>query len=93
MASPSLDSVEPILDTLREVSAGSTSTATSKSPPGALFARLKAVNRSSNAAIAKRRETTAEARNKINDTNLGLQNLMYERRYLEKEIEKCRSFA
>ena len=90
----SLDAAEPILDTLRDLSAESPSDAAKgASPAGALFARLKAVNRASNAAAAKRREATAEARNKINETNLGLQNLMYERRYLEKEIEKCRSFA
>ncbi|KAG8863737.1 hypothetical protein FRB96_007574 [Tulasnella sp. 330] len=94
MSYPSLDSVEPILDTLRDLSADpSSSTSTGNAPSAALFARLKAVNRSSNATTSSRREITAEARTKINETNLGLQNLMYERRYLEKEIEKCRSFA
>ncbi|KAG9012639.1 hypothetical protein FRB94_005249 [Tulasnella sp. JGI-2019a] len=94
MSYPSLESVEPILDTLRDLSiASGPSSSAGNAPSAPLFARLKAVNRSSNAATASRREITAEARTKINETNLGLQNLMYERRYLEKEIEKCRSFA
>ncbi|KAG8906473.1 hypothetical protein FRB99_006788 [Tulasnella sp. 403] len=86
--------VEHILDALRNLAyADPPQEPGSPHPPGALFARLKAINRNSNAAATTRREVTAEARTAINATNLGLQNLMYEKRHLEREIEKCRQFA
>lgn len=60
---------------------------------GALFARLKALNRSSNAATRVRKQATADARHEMDQMYLGLQNLLYEKRHLEREIEKCRQFA
>ena len=60
---------------------------------GALFARLKALNRSANAATRAHKQSTAEARHEMDQTYLGLQNLLYEKRHLEREIEKCRQFA
>jgi THO complex subunit 5 len=60
---------------------------------GALFARLKALNRSANAATRAHKQATAETRHDMDQTYLGLQNLLYEKRHLEREIEKCRQFA
>jgi THO complex subunit 5 len=59
----------------------------------ALVARLKALNRAANAATRARKQATAEARQEMDQTHLGLQNLLYEKRHLEREIEKCRQFA
>lgn len=59
----------------------------------ALIARLKALNRNANAATRVHKQVTAEARQDMDQTHLGLQNLLYEKRHLEREIEKCRQFA
>lgn len=59
----------------------------------ALVARLKALNRNANAATRLHKQSTAEARQEMDQTHLGLQNLLYEKRHLEREIEKCRQFA
>jgi hypothetical protein len=59
----------------------------------ALVARLKSLNRDANVATRARKQATSEARLEIDQTNLGLQNLLYEKRHLEREIEKCRQFA
>lgn len=60
---------------------------------GALFARLKALNREANAAARAHKQVTADARHDMDQTHLRLQNLLYEKRHLEREIEKCRQFA
>ena len=60
---------------------------------GALFARLKALNRAANAATRTHKQATADMRHEMDQTYLGLQNLLYEKRHLEREIEKCRQFA
>ena len=60
---------------------------------GALFARLKALNRSANHATRAHKQATVDARHEMDQTYLGLQNLLYEKRHLEREIEKCRQFA
>ncbi|KIJ56676.1 hypothetical protein M422DRAFT_149311 [Sphaerobolus stellatus SS14] len=60
---------------------------------GALFAQLKALNRATNAATRDHKQRTLEARHAMDQTHLGLQNLMYQKRHFEKEIEKCRQFA
>ena len=59
----------------------------------ALLARLKALNRSANAATRTHKQATADARQDMDQTHLGLQNLLYEKRHLEREIDKCRQFA
>jgi THO complex subunit 5 len=59
----------------------------------ALFARLKAVNRDVNASVRDRKQMTSNARLEMDHMHLGLQNLLYEKRHLEREIEKCRQFA
>ena len=60
---------------------------------GALFARLKALNRAANHATRAHKNATADARQEMDQTYLSLQNLLYEKRHLEREIEKCRQFA
>jgi len=59
----------------------------------ALFARLKALNRSANTATRSHKQATADARTQMDHAHLGLQNLLYEKRHLEREIDKCRQFA
>ncbi len=60
---------------------------------GALFARLKALNRDANTAARTHKQITADARQDMDQTHLRLQNLLYEKRHLEREIDKCRQFA
>lgn len=59
----------------------------------ALISRLKALNRDANAATRVAKEATAQSRLDMDQSHLGLQNLLYEKRHLEREIEKCRQFA
>ncbi|KIO31107.1 hypothetical protein M407DRAFT_241983 [Tulasnella calospora MUT 4182] len=86
-------SVESLLSTLRQLAIDPNSAQAQQHQPGALIAKLRAVNRNSNTAANSKREVTAQVRTAINATNLQLQNLMYEKRHLEREIEKCRQFA
>ncbi|KDQ64511.1 hypothetical protein JAAARDRAFT_52459 [Jaapia argillacea MUCL 33604] len=60
---------------------------------GSLFSRLKALNRAANAATRTHKQATTDARHEMDQTHLGLQNLLYEKRHLEREIDKCRQFA
>ena len=60
---------------------------------GALFARLKALNRSASVATRAHKQATADARHEMDQTYLSLQNFQYEKRHLEREIDKCRQFA
>jgi THO complex subunit 5 len=64
-----------------------------KHESGPLFARLKAVNRTATAAVRASKQRTGEARLAMDQAHLQLQNLLYERRHLEREIEKCNRFA
>nr|GAT59436.1 predicted protein [Mycena chlorophos] len=59
----------------------------------ALNARLKAILRAANAATRAAKAVTTAARLDLEQSELGLQNLTYEKRHLEREIEKCRQFA
>ncbi|KAI1786513.1 Fms-interacting protein-domain-containing protein [Ganoderma leucocontextum] len=60
---------------------------------GTLFARLKSLNRAANHATRAHKQATADSRQEMDHTYLGLQNLLYEKRHLEREIDKCRQFA
>jgi THO complex subunit 5 len=60
---------------------------------GALLARLKGLNRAANVATRAHKQATSDVRHDMDQTYLGLQNLLYEKRHLEREIEKCRQFA
>lgn len=59
----------------------------------ALISRLKSLNRAANNATRLHKDVTAEARHDMDQSHLQLQNLLYEKRHLEREIEKCRQFA
>lgn len=59
----------------------------------ALIGRLKSLNRAANNATRIHKDVTAEARHGMDQSHLQLQNLLYEKRHLEREIEKCRQFA
>lgn len=59
---------------------------------GPLIARLKAANRAANEATRIAKQRTQDARQAMDNTHLGLQNLLYEKRHLESEIDKCRQF-
>ncbi|KAF9453014.1 hypothetical protein P691DRAFT_659437 [Macrolepiota fuliginosa MF-IS2] len=59
----------------------------------ALIGRLKSLNRAANNATRIHKDVTAEARHDMDQSHLQLQNLLYEKRHLEREIEKCRQFA
>ena len=59
----------------------------------ALIGRLKSLYRAANTATRVSKEATAGARQEMDQSHLNLQNLLYEKRHLEREIEKCRQFA
>ncbi|KAF8195874.1 Fms-interacting protein-domain-containing protein [Mycena galopus ATCC 62051] len=59
----------------------------------ALTGRLKSLARAANSATRHTKNLTAAARHDMDQSHLGLQNLLYEKRHLEREIEKCRQFA
>ncbi|TFK75893.1 hypothetical protein BDN72DRAFT_786012 [Pluteus cervinus] len=59
----------------------------------ALIGRLKSLNRAANLATRAHKDATGAARQEMDQSHLGLQNLLYEKRHLEREIEKCRQFA
>lgn len=84
-----------ILNTkLQRVTNNSLSDPESQSIPTAtsLFATLKSVNRSSSANVGECKTKANQARSELDSIHLGLQNLVYERRHLEREIKKCREF-
>jgi THO complex subunit 5 len=91
-----MQSPDPVIDALRQLA---NDPSPNDDPPtvhiraGALFARLKALNREANAAAREHKQVTADARQDMDQTHLRLQNLLYEKRHLEREIEKCRQFA
>ncbi|OAV91916.1 hypothetical protein PTTG_02618 [Puccinia triticina 1-1 BBBD Race 1] len=57
-----------------------------------LFARLKSINRTSSSMVSTFKSQTQVVRNQVDQIHLDLQNLIYERRHLEKEIKKCQEF-
>ncbi|TRM67537.1 Fms-interacting protein-domain-containing protein [Schizophyllum amplum] len=59
----------------------------------ALVARLKSAHRIANAVSQQRRAETSTTRAEMDAAHLRLQNLLYEKRHLEREIDKCRQFA
>ena len=59
----------------------------------ALTGRLKSLYRQANVATRFHKEETAASRQEMDQSHLQLQNLLYEKRHLEREIEKCRQFA
>ncbi|ETW83940.1 hypothetical protein HETIRDRAFT_449547 [Heterobasidion irregulare TC 32-1] len=90
---PSPDSVIDALRDLTDPASQLKDTSTVHARAGALFARLKALNRAANVATKAHKQATADARHHMDQTHLELQNLLYEKRHLEREIDKCRQFA
>lgn len=91
---PALTSHERYIQRIRDLaSAGLPDLDVLLTEGGTLFAQLKGINRATNVATRDHKQRTAEARQAMDHTHLGLQNLMYERRHFEKEIEKCKQFA
>ena len=85
-----------VLDKLRELVARdhpADDTAAVHTRTMALVARLKALNRTANTATRVCKDKTAAARLEMDQSHLQLQNLLYEKRHLEREIDKCRQFA
>ncbi|CCA70491.1 hypothetical protein PIIN_11853 [Serendipita indica DSM 11827] len=58
-----------------------------------LFAHLKALNREAHAVVQRSKQLTASSRALMDERLLKLQNLLYEKRHLEKEIEKCQEYG
>lgn len=59
----------------------------------ALIGQLKAFTRDAALVTKARKDLTNVSRQEIDQAYLELQNLQYEKRHLEREIEKCRQFA
>ena len=90
---PSPDNVIDALRDLTDPASQLKDPSTLHTRAGALFARLKALNRAANVATKAHKQATADARHHMDQTHLELQNLLYEKRHLEREIDKCRQFA
>ncbi|PVF94741.1 hypothetical protein CPB86DRAFT_712571 [Serendipita vermifera] len=58
-----------------------------------LFAKLKALNRQAHGTVRQYKQQTTESRASMEESLLKLQNLLYEKRHLEREIEKCKEYA
>jgi THO complex subunit 5 len=90
-------SADEVIDKLRDLVEGDASTtldpATLRICASALVGQLKALTRDANLVMRARKETTNAARQEMDQAHLQLQNLQYEKRHLEREIEKCRQFA
>lgn len=57
-----------------------------------LFASLHAVNRKSSAFAVNSKGASAESRKSMDEAHLLLQNLLFQRNHLEKEITNCQRF-
>ncbi|KAF9485340.1 hypothetical protein BDN70DRAFT_871364 [Pholiota conissans] len=89
-------SPDDVLDKLRDLVAPSylhQDTAAMHIRAMALIGRLKSLYRAANTATRLKKEETAASRQEMDQSHLHLQNLLYEKRHLEREIEKCRQFA
>lgn len=92
----SMASPDELIDTLRELVTPASlphDAAAVNIRAMALISRLKSLNRAANNATRVHKDITAEARLDMDQSHLQLQNLLYEKRHLEREIEKCRQFA
>jgi THO complex subunit 5 len=59
----------------------------------AMFAKLKSLNRQAHATVRQYKQETSDVRASMDESLLKLQNLLYEKRHLEMEIEKCRQYG
>ncbi|KIL70042.1 hypothetical protein M378DRAFT_195241 [Amanita muscaria Koide BX008] len=91
-----LSDAEDVLQKLRELVSADYSqqdTTSMHVRASVLVGRLKSLNRVANSATRVYKDETAAARQEMDQSHLELQNLLYEKRHLEREIEKCRQFA
>ncbi|KAF8655261.1 hypothetical protein AX16_003162 [Volvariella volvacea WC 439] len=91
-----LEAITDVVNNLRDLVSSSNlnqDTAALHIRATALIGRLKSLNRAANTATRTHKDATAAARQEMDQSHLGLQNLLYEKRHLEREIEKCRQFA
>lgn len=58
-----------------------------------LFSRLRDLTRRVNAVMRVHKELALDAREDADLALLQLQNLLYEKRHLQKEIDRCRGFG
>ncbi|TIA87149.1 hypothetical protein E3P99_03352 [Wallemia hederae] len=58
----------------------------------ALLSHLKALNRDSSSVIRQSKQAAAHQAQLSDSVHARVQNLLYERRHLEQEIERCRNF-
>ncbi|KAJ4481549.1 Fms-interacting protein-domain-containing protein [Lentinula edodes] len=87
---------DQIIENLRELSGPAYASYDAQSlliRSSALVSCLKSLNRAANTATRTKKDETTAARHEMDQSHLGLQNLLYEKRHLEREIEKCRQFA
>lgn len=59
---------------------------------GSITAQLRDHSRQLTGIVRDAKQHSSEVRLMKDQAHLGLQNLLYERRHLEREIEKCRQF-
>jgi THO complex subunit 5 len=63
-----------------------------RSSSGSITAQLRDHSRQLTAIVRDAKQHSSEIRLSKDQAQLGLQNLLYERRHLEREIDKCRQF-
>ncbi|KAF7332224.1 THO complex subunit 5 [Mycena kentingensis (nom. inval.)] len=85
------DKFDAVIDQLSDLPIGDPDVTSIKST--VLLARLKGLNRDANAATRAAKNETAAVRQDLEKEHLGFQNSQYEKRHLEREIEKCRQFS
>ncbi|KAI6119331.1 Fms-interacting protein-domain-containing protein [Pisolithus croceorrhizus] len=90
-------SEDPAIDKLRQLVAPSNASVDPTAVRVQAYLPSSLVSRLSTAVpmppLALTSMPTTEARQDMDQTHLGLQNLLYEKRHLEREIEKCHQFA
>ncbi|KAG8834887.1 hypothetical protein FRC17_006632 [Serendipita sp. 399] len=94
---PRIPDAEPTLNALSALVAPNCAIALNSTEGQAyadsLFAHLKSLHREAHATVRHHKQQTASARALMDESLLKLQNLRYERRHLEKEIENCREYG
>ncbi|KAG8786798.1 hypothetical protein FRC12_016239 [Ceratobasidium sp. 428] len=63
-----------------------------RSSAGSITAQLRDHSRQLTTVVRNAKKHSSDIRDSKDQAQLGLQNLLYERRHLEREIEKCRQF-
>jgi len=88
---------EPVINALRDLVAPnspfSLESEEGQAYANAMLAKLKSLNRQAHATVRQYKQQTADVRASMDESLLKLQNLLYEKRHLEMEIEKCRQYG